>query len=260
MAENTEIDRIFFRYDAVHMPAPFCYKYELETDFRSHACAINYAHEYYGREELSLDEILDEGFTENDDFQWKGSIPVVWKQEILERIEKSNWRKSSKKPDPDQAKLEMEIYYADGHRAIKKPDDVVSWEIVLQEIVQAIFEVSLKEKPLKIQYINTHTPDPSVISLEMKFAYREAILTELNPQKKTYPKKLTWDQALSIIRVLYGLDFDADKATVIAIPTKPGEYIDPGEGAWYKLGDAATNPTPKTDLISKFKTEMGLSK
>lgn len=252
MDPNISISSVTFRYDTSHLPPPFCYRYTLQLRFDPNEIKSDYNHHYYGREELEEEEILEEGFSLQDDFEWKGILPGIWKSVLCEKIEKSNYRKKSRNAEHEPV-LEVSINYSDGRSELKIPDDIRSWEFLLQEVVQAIFELGKKEMPLKIRYLIKADKVQTLKLFEMTFADRTSTLTEEIDGKRKYPKVLSWDKALRILRNIYALDFDHEKTIKEKIPAKQGHYIDPGDGLWYKFGDAVANPEPDVGLLEKVK-------
>ncbi|MCC5929740.1 MAG: hypothetical protein JJU28_10875 [Cyclobacteriaceae bacterium] len=246
------ISSVIFRYDTTQLPPPFCYRYTLHLRFDPDEVKTNYNHHYYGREELEEEEILEEGFSHNDDFTWKGNLPGIWKSVLLDKIEKSNYRKK-KKNSEHEPQLEISLNYADGNEEVKHPDDLRSWEFLLQEVVQAIFELGKKEMPLKISYLFKNEDLQILKVFEMTFAERKSTLTEEVGGKRKYPKVLSWDVALRMLRNIYALDYDAEKSLKGEMPSRQGRFIDPGEGIWYKLGEGVTNPEPGINILEKVK-------
>ncbi|HWV33270.1 MAG TPA: hypothetical protein VN038_26610, partial [Dyadobacter sp.] len=65
------------------VPAPFAHFYTLKMDIQSaEDLRVDFDIVYNDREELTEDEIFDEGFSTDDDYKWKGSLPAVWISEF----------------------------------------------------------------------------------------------------------------------------------------------------------------------------------
>ncbi len=71
--------RIEFR--TLDVPAPFAHDYTLSLELDKDIKA-RYQINYKGRENLSEEEIIEEGYTLDDDFEWKGEINSAWLQQI----------------------------------------------------------------------------------------------------------------------------------------------------------------------------------
>jgi hypothetical protein len=252
MDPQISISSVIFRYDTTQLPPPFCYRYTLELRFDPGDIKIDYHHHYYGREELENEEILEEGFSLDDDFTWKGLLPGIWKDVLLDKLEKSNYRKKKRRSE-HEPQLEISVNYANGNSESKFPDDLRSWEFLLQEVVQAIFELGRKELPLNIRYMIKDDKSQILKLFEMTFAERKSIITEEVNGKRKYPKILLWDNALRLLRNIYALEFDPEKALKGKMPAKQGHFIDPGEGIWYKFGEGVTNPEPGLNILDKVK-------
>ena len=56
---------------------------------------VEFSREYTDREEIPPDEIEAEGFSEDDDFHWKGVLPVFWLEEMKILVETGEWKEAS---------------------------------------------------------------------------------------------------------------------------------------------------------------------
>ena len=65
-------------YQTLQLPPPFAFAYTLDLIFQEDRLDISYELEFMNRDQISLEEIEEEGYSEDDDFNWKGSLGKVW--------------------------------------------------------------------------------------------------------------------------------------------------------------------------------------
>lgn len=237
----------FFKaeYSNYPSPPPFLYHYTISLQFEKEKNHVQFELKYLDRDELDEEEIYEEGFSLNDDYQWEGFLPDVWIQEIKELLQKTN---TSKGENNSNIHLELE---ADGKQDSFTPSNYEKWDYLLQELVQAIYEISQKENPLEIQYKEIQAGKNDIdISLTASFALRKAELRKsFDPKDKV--KELSWPKLKNLLSIIYLPDYDYEAATDKS-PTKPGKYLATGEGLWFKFGKAIINPGKTNDVLKKI--------
>ena len=96
---------------------------------------------YTDREELSEEEILDEGFTPSDDYQYDGSLNPVWVKSIEELLQETRYA--------SQVHGEGEITVATKEHTktspAKSPTNQEAWQLLAQDLIQAIYETAKKK-------------------------------------------------------------------------------------------------------------------
>ena len=227
-------------YETLTFPPPFSYRYTLKVRWQSKALSVDYHLEYTGREEISEEDILEEGFTLDDDFRWQGTLPSVWRQALEEIIDRTPTL-SKQSLDAYEHSLVLTLQYA-AQQQHGWPRNAPEWEYCLQELIQAIYEASQRERPLEIRYLN-NIGHPQLVLVQASFLYRRLTVETRGPQKKT--RQVEWKQLEPLLKAVYKLDYNPDQsgaAMVDNMPKRPGRYIDPGEGRWYLLGQQAKNP------------------
>ncbi|MDF9795003.1 hypothetical protein OKW21_000266 [Catalinimonas alkaloidigena] len=246
---KSRIKQIEIIFQTLVVPPPYAHEYRLSIDFSSAQLQTSFQIKYTEREQLSEEEIIEEGFTLYDDFEWKGSLPKPWKPAILDVVASTNHLFESPKPDSQQV-LELKLNYENDETEKGIPDNIEGWEYFTQEIIQAIYEISKKELPLKISYVELGANDKQTISVQPRFSHRSlTVMREKNGKKEE--KTLKWEQLMPLLQTVYLPDYDPEKAKN-KLPNKPGKYIDQGDGLWYKLGTAVSNPSKKKDAVGEM--------
>ena len=226
---------IFFT-TAFDVPAP--YSYEVSFEF-SEKQSLHFQLIYTGREEFAEEEIVNEGFTMNDDFEWKGSLDVVWMAEIENLLEKTEPRNSTR----DQEiiiKTNIEEF---------APKNYKEWSLLVQDLIQAVFESSGKEMPWQMSLISIKNNTKKLQEMKVLFAKREVDF-EYGSQIK-----MDWNRAKKFMELIYLGEFDEQK-TITQLPEKEGIYLCFDQLTWYKLGHSITNPHGNKSYLGKLENEL----
>ncbi|MHA4740047.1 hypothetical protein [Dyadobacter sp. MSC1_007] len=248
MDKNLQIPGLYtIRFQtAPVVPAPFSHFYTLEMDIASETSVdVDFSITYNDREELSEDDLLDEGFSPDDDYEWKGNVPGVWIDEFREILGSSKIiRKREESEFEDFIEIELD---EQEKRVTIYPVDKERWSYFLQEFMQAIFETAGREKPFELTYVDIDADHKTVIDLKASFAKKEFTLIK----NSGTARKLDWNQLQKIMDTVYKAEFVPDNASE-SKPTKRGKYITAGDGLWYQLGVAVLESTSKSKDLPKI--------
>lgn len=213
-------DKITLSNDFDDLPPPYCYRYKMDIELAKEAL-INFSVEYYGREELDLDEIEAEGFSENDDFRWKGALPLHWKEELERQLGATVEGKSK-----SGAGI---LVFRQGKPQDRKPDSTRDFEYFVQELIQAIYEVSGRQNSLTIKMLY-NSPDKRVEQYELFVSFYERKAVLVGPDKSK--KEVEWTKTQKTLETLFQYDLEPVSDTP---PKKEGFFIDSGDNFWYRL-------------------------
>ncbi|GGM92776.1 hypothetical protein GCM10010967_27450 [Dyadobacter beijingensis] len=248
MDKNLQIPGQYtIRYQtATVVPAPFAHFYTLKLDIQNaDDLRVDFEIIYNDREELTDDEIFDEGFTKEDDYKWKGSLPAVWISEFKEIFVSSKTiRRRDESEYEDFIEIELE---ENGKYVTIYPVDKERWSYFLQEMMQAIFETGGREKPFELTYLDIYSDGKTTIDLKASFSKKEFTLVK----NSEAPRQLQWEQLQKIMDTVYKAEFVPDNATETR-PTKRGKYLTAGDGLWYKMGEAVLETTSKSKDLAKI--------
>lgn len=249
MSKYHSFTSLIISFDTGPVPPPFCHKYSITVskDESGLQCSLNL--EYYDRDEITEEEVFDEGFSLDDDFQWEGPLPGLWENELKSKLSGTNWTK--KIDTEDGSTISVKISES-GKSELLYPADSRVWEVFAQEIIQAIFELGEKEMPLKIEYLHVGDKNQKKgLSLNYSFARRE--VTVLTTSSDT--KAIDWKEGQKLMQYIYFFDFMPEGASD-KVPNFPGDYINPGDGLWYVLGDELQGhlAIKKSKLIKTLKS------
>ncbi len=254
MKQNIALDKLTYceiRYKNTVIPPPFSFQYKIILTKENSYFKVAFTMEYVDREQVTEEEILEEGFTGDDNYEWEGKFPNVWMRELKNMLHKSSWPKQHS-TDPTKPKLSIAMRDEE-NEFIGSPANFDSWEYLLQEIIQAIYEISKKELPLELQYQERHNGENEImVRLKSVFAERTIFVEKEEIHEEKVHKTIDWDRLKQILRFVYMPEYDYEKGSSKP-PKKDGSFIDSGDKVWYELGKGVTNPSGNNDAISRIK-------
>lgn len=250
VTKKSSLQRIDIMFETLSVPPPYSYAYTFRLRFRTDSVEVEYELHYTDRDELSEEEIWEEGFTLSDDYRWEGELPAVWRETLLDRWGASDWKILELADSSAENAL---VFTAVGEEESSQqvvPQDQAGWEYILQELTQAVYEAGQRESPLCIRYLERQgAKDRLFLSIIASF-YHRSLEVEARKEESRWQNTLPWAALEPLMANLYQLDYHSERASQQS-PRKPGKYLDPGDGQWYALGKQATNPG-KQDYVGEL--------
>ncbi len=219
---------------AAHIPPPFSHQYSLGLSKNAEGkIEADFKLAYTSRETLELIEIFDEGFSENDDFEWQGEINANWTSRIEQKIQ--------------ELKIELNQKSEENLFEIKQNDDS-DWivpenqetlEYFFRELYQGFYEKDEREMPFSLTLINVDSASKKqVIELNASFYSREYKVI-INSKSE---RLLDWDSFEKDVKLIYAGEYLTEQATK-KNPIREGLYISIGDGYWYEMGKSLQKPS-----------------
>jgi len=232
------------------IPGPYAHFYHLRAAFDADTLLrVEYQLHYLDRESLSEEEIIGEGFTMNDNFSWKGSLPGIWNEVIRKLFADTALRPGN--GSKNDAFFEVTVEDTQGSKEEGEPVNRTEWEYTAQEMVQAIYEIAQREMPLQLQYKKVETDGTyKKVSLTLQFSTRQVDIGQENTAGKT-KFSAEWHQLKGLLRTVYMPDYHPAQAQTKE-PDKPGSFIYIGDGLWYQFLVSAKNPGKKRDVLAEI--------
>jgi hypothetical protein len=199
---------------------------------------------YTDRDEVTEEEIRDEGFTLHDDYHFNGEVPLVWKKPLMELYSKTKW--SNKKLDSDGG---VGVLTKDSHgqEVYTVPLNQEEWQFFAQDVIQAIYEITKKEAPLTIGYLIKDENQTLDMELKVLFSVRK-VEFRVNGRAK----EADWDTTKELLSFVFLPDYDYDRAKQ-AKPQYKGHFIDCGDGLWHEVGKGVINIDDSFDAVGRIK-------
>ena len=92
MEQIEAFDKITLTYNPGPIPPPFCHQYKISIEkSTSNEFLTDLSLEYYNRDEITEEEIFDEGFSMDDNCTWSGTLPLLWGKMIESKLKSTNW-------------------------------------------------------------------------------------------------------------------------------------------------------------------------
>ena len=237
---------------SAQLPPPYSYQYTLTLTPSAQLLHGTLQLTYTHREELDLDEIEAEGFSENDDYQWKGNLEKVWRDELEKLIAQTRLIDSpTQQAESDLIFVQIERNDSEGRLEKGQPKNLTDWLYLAQELVQAIYETSEKERPFELHILDAGSQEVREAVLTASFRSRSAQVKRVISGKSSlrfYP----WQELSSLMEVLYAADWLTDMASTQK-PKKNGLYVNPGDGMWYEWGKQIVEPGKNGKSLTKIK-------
>lgn len=203
-------------------PPPYAYAIEIDTKVLPSGLQASFEINYLEREVLTIDEIIDEGFTENDDFKLRVNLPNVWLDALDAIYSKSTFHKKETLEDQEE-------YFEIGGQF---PENTAEWKLFLEQMQQAILEKAEREAPLFIEIIRINHDGRNVYEFNASFLHRTFTVS-----KNKVLQALTWSQLNAFLEDIFVAEIKYEKAKT-ETPKNEGIYIQFGDGMWLELGNS----------------------
>src|SRR5690606_27558409 len=154
--KSDDIIRLEIEYDSGSIPPPFSHAFKLKIRFEKDFINTQLDLQYTDRDEVTEEEIYNEGFTLNDDCNFIGELPGVWEKPFKILYSQSKWSNKTSLEEEGGIRLLAKDIHGKISRSI--PANQQEWLYLSQEYIQAIYEISKKEAPLTVRYrhVNKH--------------------------------------------------------------------------------------------------------
>ncbi|MGV3561416.1 hypothetical protein [Larkinella arboricola] len=256
MTDST-FDKLEIRYQtAMVVPPPYAHFFTIilraSADKR---LTIELTMTYTDRDELEEDEIVGEGFTLNDDYQWSGQLPAIWAQTVGDLVRKTQLKAfdEEKLTDNQEYFLVAIEQKSQGSRS-GAPTQRTEWQFLSQELIQAVYEISGREKPFEATYVEIEGGGRTEARLTASFGHREVRL-ETRRDNQNRSTTLPWKELKSMMELFYGVDYNSEEA-LSAPPRKPGRYLNLGTAEWYDVGASVVGDEGAVSKLRKLLSRL----
>ncbi|MEQ8470425.1 MAG: hypothetical protein RIC35_04535 [Marinoscillum sp.] len=210
-------------YQTLQLPPPFAFAYTLELDFKASELHIKYNLEFLNRDDITLEEIEEEGYSKDDDFSWSGTLSKVWVESLKNDLQNIDLEDES---EDFNIYLHVEIDNDQSGLAVMAED----WDYRLQELIQAIYEKAGIEDKLKMKIIHLDGSTREFYELEGSFEERNG---------KVNNRLIEWDDMHQLMSDIYTIDFEGES---VEKPNENGLWIDPDGQSGYQHFETQAGP------------------
>lgn len=160
--------KVKISYQTLLLPPPFSFGYTLDLQIKESEMSVKFQLEYLNRDTITVEEILNEGYSENDDFEWEGVLSEVWSHEMqslktIPLTETSN-----------HESIWMHFQIEDKEKKSGLAKNIELWDFRIQELIQAIYEKAQIELPLNVKLIHHSNGQNHDFEIQGQFEKLEA--------------------------------------------------------------------------------------
>jgi hypothetical protein len=217
---------------AENLPAPFAHAIEINGVIAQGVPNLEISFEltYLDREEFTEEELAEEGFTMNDNFSWKGTLPKIWSDVVFGNLKSANVL-HIKSLEPHQ-----EFWQVDFEGKIFYPKDTEQFKYLIEELQQAVYEKAEKESPLKLTFLKNQSGENIEVNIKASFVERKLEYSRNNIKDAQIESKiLDWEELNFVLKNTFSGDFEADFALKNR-PSHKGLFVNAGDELWYEVG------------------------
>ncbi len=212
-------------YQTLLLPPPFAFAYTMELDFKNEQIEIKYDLEFLNRDEISLEEIEAEGYSENDDYSWQGTLGKVWYDDLYNDIHQIELEEETEEIN---VYLHMEVQSNDNFENEGLVVLAEDWDYRLQELIQAIYEKDGIEAPLSLTCINVKNGNKETFHLKGTFEHKTATIND---------QPIDWEQMHELVADIYAIDLESEPVSKVK---GDALWIDPAsDGAYFNFDELA---------------------
>jgi len=242
--KSDDIVRLEIDFITGEVPPPFSHIFKLKLSFSKNFVNTQFDIQYTDRENLNPEEIIDEGFTMADDYGYKGEIPKLWEGIFKKLYSASKW--SNLKTLGEKGGIKLLAKDVHGKMIRDIPLNQEDWYITCQDFIQAIYEISKKEAPMQIRYLEIKNDKKTLVDIVYKFSLRKVVLNVNGKEKE-----MDWESGRELASLIFIPDYDYELA-MEEQPEKNGRYLDCGDGFWHGFENGVINLDPSFDAKKKI--------
>ncbi|CAH0995100.1 hypothetical protein EMA8858_01220 [Emticicia aquatica] len=216
---------------AENMPAPYAHAIEINGVIEQNKdLELNFELTYLDREEFTEEELLEEGFSLNDNFSWKGTLPKIWSDVVFGNLKSAN-ELFIKTLEPH-----LDFWQVDFEGKTFYPKNTDGFKYLIEELQQAVYEIAGKEAILKLTYLKNQSGENVEVEIMASFVERKLKFTRINlSDSASETKILPWDELNFILKNTFSGEFEADFA-LSKKPSHKGLFLNAGDELWYEVG------------------------
>ncbi len=205
-------------------PPPHAYAIEANIELNEDEITGTFEITYLGRDEMTEEELWEEGYTIHDDAKWSIDLPTPWLKHLQSII---NSEKLNTKTELHETEDYWEVIT---DKSAGYPSNTATWFELLNQLQQAILEQNEIEAALKMSFIRIDGADKKTYTFNASFAKRF-----FNRISDVDDQELGWSELDTFLKDIFSGELLPENASKKE-PTKTGLYLNPGDELWYELG------------------------
>ncbi|TAH19260.1 MAG: hypothetical protein EAZ08_08795 [Cytophagales bacterium] len=256
MINNSNIQSFEIRFEtSENTPPPYSYTYILKGTPKEQHLALDYQIVYTLRDDLSVDEIVGQGFSLNDDIDLDGEVSALWTEQFSQLLKKT--KISTKRTENSNANfLEIDIVNELGEKSTFSPVNHEQWEYLCEELSQALLEVRQVERPLLLRFKKISPNEYAEFQFITEFSKRSVLIKSKAKNAVAKEVSLSWQEGKDFLELVFKPDYFVEEAQTDEPISQNGFFINIGDEFWYEAGQSLMNRSEKVNLIAKIEKQL----
>lgn len=240
------------------IPPPYAHFYRIEVNENPSYLTMSFEQKYTDREDLTEEEILDEGFSMDDDFSWKGSLNKIWKKQLEYLLDATRLNPHASTTSDYLIEITIQDQGNETKGFVSKKE-TQRWAYLIQELKQAVLESEKIEAPLQMEYHSIGDGRETVVQLNGSFADRTfTVRVDNRPVEQ-----LDWEVLQKTIDLIFNETEINQEESKSKRPSAPGNYLMiPGSG-WFEIGTGIkaryNDPSIVNNILKTLRGFAGLA-
>lgn len=253
---NTSIKSFEIRFEtSENTPPPYSYMYILKGTPQEQHLALDYKIQYTHRDDLSVEEIVGQGFSLNDDLDLDGEISVAWAAQITQLLSKT--KVATKRTENANANfLEIDIVNEQDEKNTFIPANQDQWDYLCEELNQALLEVRQVERPLLLQFKRIDASESVEFQFITEFSKRTVTVRKKTKNSPSKEVSISWQEGKDFLELVFKPDYFVEEAQTDEPIKQEGFFVNVGDEYWYEAGLSLMNRSEKIDVIGKMEKKL----
>lgn len=253
---NTNIKSFEIRFETSdNTPPPYSYMYILKGTPLEQHLALDYKIQYTHRDDLSVEEIVGQGFSLNDDLDLDGEISVAWAVQISQLLSKT--KVATKRTENANVNfLEIDIINEQEEKSTFIPANQDHWDYLCEELNQALLEVRQVERPLLLKFKKISATENTEYQFIKQFSKRMVVVKSKAKNGEGKEVNLSWQEGKDFLELVFKPDYFVEEAQTDEPTKQEGFFINTGDEFWYEAGQSLMNRSEKIDVIGKIQKKL----
>jgi len=256
MVNNSNIQSFEIRFESSeNTPPPYSYTYILKGTPKEEFLQLDYQIVYTLRDDLSVDEIVGQGFSLNDDIDLNGEVNAVWAEQVSLLLKKT--KVATKQVENSNANfLEIDIVNELEEKNTFSPVNHEQWEYLCEELSQALLEVRQVERPLLLRFKKISPTERIEFQFITEFSKRTVLIKSKIKNAVDKEVNLSWQIGKDFLELVFKPDYFVEEAQTDEPISQNGFFINIGDEFWYESGQSLMNRSEKINLIAKIEKQL----
>jgi hypothetical protein len=232
-----------------NVPPPYHLEAAFEfTSFLSDTPQVKLTIHYIDRDDFSREELLAEGLSTDDQFEWEGALPIAWRNRLDDSFRM--YKSGSCNPRDEEPFITLEA--ADTTTAL--PVILELDDTLIQEFMQAILETAGKEMPLYLGF-QFADEDGTWLRIEGELSFFNLSFSYTKERNELVRFTDDWKGLQEFMSILFIGEFVFEKG-VEELKPQTEFAIYPGDGKWYVAGDTWFRPSGNKGYFDIIETKL----